>query len=354
MSKRLKITIIVVAALLLAILITTIACVAYARGGEKETEKPDAFYSKWMSYIDSSTLVKDIVIPGTHDSGSYTMSYVAKTQDYSVYDQLTRGVRYLDLRVEKANDGTLYIYHGSVRGVEFETVLEDIRLFLTRNKTETLILDFQHFKGQSQDDVVKALTDKFSYSTYFVNNYSSTTTDDQYIDSLKLSSARGKCIIFWGSDSDSNLDKSYIFKRNDDNGDRAFSALHSYYTPSLNKGTSANYIANGLPTYIEKYKANPVGLFVLQGQLTDGLYIFGPRFRERQHEANMNAYTQQLAESKDLEYINIIMRDFMTGKKSAYILQLNLSKGTVSKTKIETFTEGLAQYIPELATEGQA
>ncbi len=353
MSKKLKITLIVVAAVLLALIITVISCVAYAKGVTKDTQQPDEFYSKWMSYVSSTTLVKDMVIPGSHDAGSYTMSYVAKTQDHSVYEQLKRGVRYLDLRVEKAKDGTLYIYHGSVRGVELDVVLDDVKQFLSRYKTETVILDFQHFKGQSQDDVVTALTSKMSYSTNFVNNWNNTTTDAEYIDSLKLSMARGKCIIFWGSDSDDNLDKSYIFKRNDDNGDRLFSALQSYYTPSYNKGSSSNYIANGLPTYIEKYKANPVGLFVLQGQLTDGLYIFGPRFRERQHSDNMNAYTQSLAQSEDLEYINIIMRDFITGEKCAIILQLNLAKGLVTNANINTFTQGLSQYLPELATDTQ-
>lgn len=345
MSNRFKIAYICIAIVLIAITITAIVCISMAKTVTKESVKPTAFYSQWMGLVDSNTPVKEIAIPGSHDSATYTMSWVAQCQDLTVYEQLTYGIRYLDLRVEKNSDGKLYIFHGSARSdILLSTVLADVKKFIGQYKTETIILDFQHFKGDSQQDVHNMLINTFNYNYDFVNNPSFTVLDHDFITELPLYKAQGKCIIMWGSE-DEYLDKSYIFKRNDDSGNRAYSSLQSYYDGGLHKGTSGNLIANGLPSYIERYKANPVGLFVLQGQLTDGLYIFGPRFRESQHGGNMNNYVISLNESEDLEFINIIMRDFVDGKKISQILDLNLSKGIIKSASVDAFEQGLSLFL---------
>ena len=87
------------------------------------------------------------------------------------------------------------------------------------------------------------------------------------------------------------------------------------------------------------------GLFVLQGQLTDGALVYGPRYREACHEKNMNAYIYNLADSDDVQYINIIIRDFISPSKNSYTLRLNLAKGIVKDDCIEAYEKMIATYI---------
>ena len=57
------------------------------------------FYSTWMGEIKEDTKLKNIVIPGSHDAGSYGMMPQARTQGHDIIDQLKSGARYFDLRV---------------------------------------------------------------------------------------------------------------------------------------------------------------------------------------------------------------------------------------------------------------
>lgn len=112
---------------------------------------------------------------------------------------------------------------------------------------------------------------------------------------------------------------------------RTNSVLHSYYSSNFHFMSSKKFIANGLPTYINLRKENLDGLFVLQCQLTDKLFILGPALRESNHQDNMNSYIENLKESEDLKYINIIMRDFLDANKSSAIITLNNYKDNVRK-----------------------
>ena len=349
MSKSYKIRISIGCAIILVILLTTLIMSTYANSNPDNAEPVKAL-SSWMSMISSNTKIKNIAIPGSHDAGSYDMPWFAETQDKNITDQLSCGTRYFDLRVQKAGDD-LVIYHGISKGVSLEDVIDDFIKFLSAHKTETLLLDFQHFKGEGAQEAVVELLDEKLASSYVVKNRSASTSDKDYISNLTLNSARGKCIIFWGSDSNDALDKQYIFKRNDDLGSRTNSSLHSFYISKLNKGSSANYIANALPTYIDMYNEKGYGLFVLQGQLTDGLYLRGPKFRERTHNDNMNNYLVSLVGSEDLDSINIVMRDYVGCTKNAYCLQLNISKGNLIASQQQAYVEMLANYIDVTATQ---
>ena len=70
------------------------------------------------------------------------------------------GTRYFDIRVNKV-DGEYVIFHSIINGVKFLPILESIKNFVIENPTETLLLDFQHFNGGSQDDVYNFITEFF-------------------------------------------------------------------------------------------------------------------------------------------------------------------------------------------------
>ena len=68
--------------------------------------------NQWMAeliQVAPEVKLRDLVIPGTHDSASYSLSSwtlfsaAGRTQNVSVYEQLLRGARYLDLRVAGSN-----------------------------------------------------------------------------------------------------------------------------------------------------------------------------------------------------------------------------------------------------------
>ena len=104
-------------------------------------------------------------------------------------------------------------------------------------------------------------------------------------------------------------------------------------------------MGTALPQYIAEYKKVNSGLFVLQGQLTDGLFVFGPKTREATHTDRMNEYVRRLDGSVDMDVINIIMRDFVTPYKNCCALQLNLTKNLVKPDRVTEYEQSLRDNL---------
>lgn len=320
----------------LAVLLIVIAsALAYFTSTAIVKTEADENLSKWMSYIKDETLLKSVVIPGSHDAGSKGMMWLTKTQNKDIKEQLADGVRYFDIRIQKDGDD-FAAFHGPSKGLKADDIFRDIRDFISVNSTETLILDFQHFKGESEADVINFI-DGYLSESVLRNN---TEKDDvTFVDELTLGEARGKCLVFWGTEKGNHhLANDFVFLRNNDNGTRQGSALHSYYDYDLNILSPKNYIKRAVPNYIERYKEDGKGLFVLQGQLTDGFPILnhkakttvmGPQFQEARMQYLMSRCVITLKDSADLKYINIIMRDFLNATKSKEIISLNYYKNNV-------------------------
>ena len=326
MSKKGKLTLICVSAVL-ALILCIVGILALVANSQNDKREPTKELSIWMSMIRDDVLLKNVVIPGAHDAGTKGMSYLAETQDRSTADMLACGTRYFDLRVSKTKDGELKIYHGPFKGVTLDNVIKDVSDFLTEHGSEAIILDFQHFENGAEQDTKAKVLSSLPYARAqgdFV----------EYVDSLTLGMARGRCLILWGADS---ADGEIFLRRNNDAGTVGKSALQSYYESALNKKSSKTYIKEALPHYIEMYKQQGSGLFVLQGQLTDGMFVFGPHFREATHNKNMNAYVASLKNSPDLSVINIIMRDYVSPYKNCLALQLNLTKNIVKQERLDAF-----------------
>lgn len=112
--------------------------------------------------------LKDIKIPGTHDSGTAVISKEnavvstdgrapgvaklgpsaivkwSKTQSVKISKQLEFGVRFLDFRVSLEPDNELYLSHG-LRGEKLSNVLNDIKAFCAKNKKEIIIIKVKGF-----------------------------------------------------------------------------------------------------------------------------------------------------------------------------------------------------------------
>lgn len=120
--------------------------------------------------------LRELVIPGSHDSGTFSLdkhmevgpdespllqklsdipligklekSVIynwAKAQSMTIYDQLSHGIRYLDLRVAyREEDKKIRIVHG-LYGWTVEQTLNDVKRFVSEFPNEIVILDFNHF-----------------------------------------------------------------------------------------------------------------------------------------------------------------------------------------------------------------
>lgn len=326
MKLGVKITLIVVAAIVIAVIIG-VSIVAGIAGRVNDETVPVEALSAWQSAIKDETLLKNVAIPGSHDAGTDGMPWYSKTQSREIDDQLACGTRYFDLRI-KVKNGEARIYHGPAVSLYLKDILKDVSDFLTAHPSESVILDFQDFDKDDAKTKSLELIDEYLTGKIVAND--TQKTDMEFIDALTIGEIRGKCLIFWGKNDGIAQSDNRVFQRNDNTGSRANSCMHSYYTQKWNwYYSSKKYIDKALPAYIDMYKQQGGGLFVLQGQLTDGMLIRGPRYREATHEKNMNDYVVLLSESEDLSYINIVMRDFVSPMKNTYTLILNISKGIV-------------------------
>jgi len=305
-----------------------------------DNTEPTPWLSEWMGDLKDSVYVKNTVIPGSHDAGSYGMMWMAETQNRTIKEQLESGSRYFDLRVWKTK-GDYVIFHGPIKGARFEPILDDINAFLTAHPTEFLVLDFQKYKGDSQKDVIAMLSAKLGDKLVKNNTLYS---DSDFISTLTIGEARGKCIIVW-NDWDTLNDADFLFWRDNNKGSRSSVSLRSFYFRKYNTLASKDYIKKGLPTYLEMHKEKPEGLFVLQGQLTDPVFVIGPKALEAMHNENMSEYIRNFDAKND--QVNIIMRDYIGPKKCVEIIVLNLCYDNVASARLAEFKSNVPADLLE-------
>lgn len=306
------------------------------------TIEQKAFYNSWMANIKDETPINRIAMLGSHDSGISTTKHafktMTKTQDYTIGEQLSYGCRYFDIRVSKSKSGELTIFHSIDKtGENFSDVTNDILQFINANKTEFLVLDFQHFDGDSQQSVIDKINSSGLINYAISNN--TDMSDLDFVTSLKLSDMRGKVIIIWGSNQANGNTYPYLFRRNNDSCSIENAVLDSLYDSDDNKKPSDKFIAETIPKYFAHILSKPKGLTVLQAQLTaSGLDNL--KKLEDGHNQAMSAYIRGIEQNTaNLTAVNIIMRDFVGSdlEKTNCVLHLNIAKNIVKDSDISTF-----------------
>ncbi|KAL1890026.1 hypothetical protein Cpir12675_005552 [Ceratocystis pirilliformis] len=101
-------------------------------------------HSDWMSDIDDNVLLSKLSIPGTHNSMTAAVqSSLTRTQNEHLSDQLTGGIRYIDISCRYVNN-EMMVYNGvSETGFSLGDVLHIMFEFLDAHPRETLILRIQ-------------------------------------------------------------------------------------------------------------------------------------------------------------------------------------------------------------------
>jgi len=303
---------------------------------KKRNAKADAFLSSWMADMPDDARIINIAIPGSHDAGTAGVLWLAETQGYSIEEQLSFGTRYFDIRVNKTDDG-YPMYHSIFNGEDFRVALKAIKAFIKDHPSETILLDFQHFKNDSKADVYEILKTELKNEGLALVNGSG-QSDLEFINQLTLGQARGKCIVFFGESSEDPSD--WVFLRNNDDCSIADMSLDSYYIGAYHKGGFSSLTEKAHPVYfallLDKKNSsdskNINGVFVLQCQLTDGKFAFGPWAVERAQEKKMSEYISEFSNASLNQYdigindINVILRDFLTPQKCEEIIALNDKK----------------------------
>ena len=158
----------------------------------------------WMCRIPGTTYLRNISIPGTHDSGTSTASGFtassAKCQDWTIAEQLNNGIRLLDIRF-KVDGDRLRVYHGvASMNLYHEEVFQAIRDFLTGNPTETVIISIRN-----EDDGANA-AEKLKFEQ-ILNAEMSAYPGNWFTGSSfpRLSEARGKMVLFRRYDSNKGV-----------------------------------------------------------------------------------------------------------------------------------------------------
>ncbi len=318
------------------------------------------FLEDWMTtyyYLIKDKLLKDIVIPGTHDSGTAVISENnavfsrdgrvpdvrglskiaskivpwSKTQDLTIKEQLDIGVRFFDFRVSVEENNELYLSHG-LRGEKLSDSLKAITDFYEKNKhpKELVIIKVKGFPDKQCEKIDgnqlivnefknylskqlisrRKLTEKLPLTKYsdLIKNGNIVILFDARVKEgdtgRKMNEAfmnnewlfDGSCLASpWGNTVSVEELFQYSIKTAKEVADDKLYALH--WTLTANAG------------YIGKHLTSEFGIRYLTSKLNGGKLYKG------------SYRLEDLIEQ--IPRINIVQHDFIDKDKAAYLVRLN-------------------------------
>lgn len=179
---------------------------AYNHNATVGTSNPN-----WMSRLKASARLRELSIPGTHDSVSLHGDLNTITQTLTLPRQLNAGIRFLDIRL-KCVDDELKGYHGGTsQDITFAQILESIENFLSANPQEVVFARIKNEAGTfAKDQPCKSSTGRFrdksfydAFDSYYQSRnvfwksasaYKEDIGQGQY--NPPLSAMRGKLVLF--------------------------------------------------------------------------------------------------------------------------------------------------------------
>ena len=175
---------IIISSVIAAILVST-SVVGFVVKQKSGSEK----YANWMSHLDDNVSIRNINMPGSHDTMAlYSIADLAgQCQSLSLHDQLNLGVRFLDIRLKEDHD-KLKSVHGFIdQKVSFETITRTIEEFIEKNPSEFIIMSVKEEAESSNSEIS------------FENSLKSYLNKDIYLKDTelpnKLGDVRGKVML---------------------------------------------------------------------------------------------------------------------------------------------------------------
>ena len=112
-------------------------------------------YADWISKLDNNLSLREINMPGSHDTMAlYSIGDLAgQCQSLSLKDQLNLGVRFIDIRLKEENN-KLKVVHGVVdQKATFENVTKTVEEFLKDHKDEFIIMSVKEEAKSSKSTI---------------------------------------------------------------------------------------------------------------------------------------------------------------------------------------------------------
>ena len=338
----------------------------------------------WMTtYYHSikDKLIKDIVIPGTHDSGTAAIPEKgavwssdgrgvsiafsekdenfsvpwSKTQDLTIKEQLDIGVRFFDFRVSVEEGKRLYLSHG-LRGEKLSDSLTAISEFCKKYPKELVIIKVKGFpdkqckKANGNQLIVKKFEkqlDGLLISKKDIQNLPLTKYSD-------LIEAGNVVVLFDARISNKTTDKLNPFKDKEKGTlmkqalketDWLFDGecLESHHANTVSTEKLFDF-SKEIAKEIESDKSRKNKLFALHWTLTaNAKYIaghtknaYGIRYlTSKLNGGKLYKGSYRLEDLiKQIPRVNIVQHDFIDKNKSAYLVRLNLKNRQIPTTSV--------------------
>lgn len=324
--------------------------------GSTEGKNNNFNLKTWMTYYWDCIkylLLKEIIMPGTHDSATGIMSKTnaqrssdglaptvvpasamvqwCKTQDLTIAKQLEIGVRFFDLRPSVEKNNVVYLSHGLL-GEKLSDVLRDIANFCRENPRELIIIKVKGFPDQK---CKKKNLNRILIQELYAPLKGLLVSSSDLRNSLPLSKfsdivsgGRNIVVIF-----DARVKNKYTAKlmqaelRNNNwlfNGDDVLESpwgntvsvpeLFNYSIETANKVSdnklyALHWTLTANPKYILSHLTNNDGIRYMTSKLDGG------------KDYNWNYHLESLLDQ--IPRTNIVQFDFITAEKARRLIELN-------------------------------
>ena len=131
----------------------TISLLGFAGALKQKTS--NVKYADWMSKLDNNLSLREVNMPGSHDTMAlYSLGDLAgQCQSLSLKEQLNLGVRFLDIRLKEENN-KLKVVHGTVdQKASFDSVIKEVESFLKSHKDEFIIMSVKEEADSSKSEI---------------------------------------------------------------------------------------------------------------------------------------------------------------------------------------------------------
>ena len=146
-------------------------------------------YAEWMKNLDDNTSLRNVNMPGSHDSAAlYSMGDLAgQCQSLSIKDQLNLGVRFLDIRLKEENNKLKAVHSFVDQRQSFDDICKVVESFISNHPSEFIIMSIKEEANSSNSTI----SFEESLKTYLTSEiYLKTTNIPE-----KVSLVRGKVIL---------------------------------------------------------------------------------------------------------------------------------------------------------------
>lgn len=294
-------------------------------------------YSNWMSYIKDDVKITQVVIPGSHNAGSYGMQPMACCQNDTLLTQILYGVRQFCLRLNTDKKGNIVLAHGITKGDKFENALKDIRTAMDSYPSEIFLLDIREYYPQKFGPITL---------TYKADKNKVNALLKEYIDPEKYAYCDFEHIKDVTLGDIRKAGKRYILINDTEEYDYSRNCEQILpWDKKLNGSYAATY-AKEAPHFFDTNTTE--GLYWFQTQQTPNpgteVGLTTPKKLDKELRLYFKDMMNAIAENwYYLSCANIIAGDFMTEDymKSEAILKLNLLKNNVKEELKDEYAEGL-------------